>query len=187
MFGPAFLVCPVTAPMYYRAGSMELNDARGTRPVYLPVGCDWYDYWTNTWHPGGQWLDADAPLHRLPLYVRAGSIVPVGPTVQHSGEQPSSLELRIYAGRDVDFDLYDDEGDNYNYEDGAFEVIPLHWQDDQHVLTIGERRGTYPGMPRLRWFTVIVIAPDQAGSSAKCFGGGTGFVYDGSRLELLLA
>jgi alpha-D-xyloside xylohydrolase len=187
MFGPAFLVCPVTAPMYYAAGSQELKDPRRTRPVYLPAGCDWYDYWTNARHSGGQWIVADASLDRLPLYVRAGSIVPVGPPLQHAGEQTESLELRIYAGRDGNFDLYDDEGDNYNYERGAFEAIPLQWDDRRLVLTIGERRGTYPGMPRLRRFTVVVIEPGPASSSGKCRGSDICGEYDGSRLVLSLA
>jgi alpha-D-xyloside xylohydrolase len=186
MFGPAFLVCPLTAPMYYGAGSRELTGVSRTRPVYLPAGGDWYDYWSNARHSGGQWIDADAPLDRLPLYVRAGSIVPVGPVIQHTGEQADNLELHIYAGRDGDFELYDDEGDNYNYERGAFEAIPLHWDDRRQLLTIGERKGTYPGMARLRKITVVVMAADRAPSSGRCSGPDTGIEYDGSRLVLTL-
>ena len=110
--------------------------------------------------------------------------MPVGPSLQHSGEPSSCIELRIYAGRDGNFDLYDDEGDNYNYECGAFEVIPMHWDDRRQVLTIGERRGTYPGMPQLRKFTVVAIAPDASG---RCAGPDTGIEYDGSSLVLSLA
>ena len=94
LFGPAFLVCPVTTPMYYAAGSTPLTGVEKTRPVYLPSGSDWYDFWTGERYPGGQTIVARAPLETMPLYVRAGSIIPIGPDIQFTGDQPDApIEL----------------------------------------------------------------------------------------------
>jgi alpha-D-xyloside xylohydrolase len=154
MFGPALLVCPVATPMYVSAGSTALHDVPKTRSVYLPAGCEWYDFWTGARLQGGQRLEVEAPLDRLPLFVRAGSILPLGPVVQHTGEPVDAIELRIYRGRDGRFEFYDDEGDNYNYERGACEVIPVSWDDKQSLLTIGDRAGSYPTMPATRRFVL---------------------------------
>ena len=126
MFGPAFLVCPVTTPMYYAANSTPLAGVEKTRPVYLPSGSDWYDFWTGKRYTGGQTILADAPLETMPLYVRAGSIIPIGPDIQFTGDQPDApIELWVYPGQDGQFTLYQDEGDNYNYEQGSFATIQL--------------------------------------------------------------
>jgi alpha-D-xyloside xylohydrolase len=150
MFGPAIMVAPVTEP----SGS--------TKHVYLP-GATWYDFWTGRVVKGGQAIDAAAPLERLPLFVRAGSIVPLGPDVQYAAEKAADpIELRIYTGADGDFTLYEDENDTYNYEKGAFATIPLHWNDAQHTLSIGARHGNFPGMLDKRTFRVVVVT-EKAG------------------------
>ena len=159
MFGPALMVCPVTQPMYYAAGSEPLEDVEKVRSVYLPAGSDWYDYWTDEFYKGGQTITTQAPLDRIPLYVRTGSIIPMGPDIQYSDEQPHApLGLHIYPGQDGDFTLYEDEGDNYNYEQGAFTKIPIRWQEDHRRLVIDNRQGSYPGMINNRKFQITIIS-----------------------------
>jgi alpha-D-xyloside xylohydrolase len=143
LFGPAFLVAPVTR---YKARS---------RPVYLPAGAQWYDFYTGRRHAGGQTIEAAAPLARMPLFVRAGSIVPVGPAIQYTDEKPDApLTLLVYTGADGAFTLYDDQGTTYDYEHGAYAQIPITYDDRTHTLTIGARRGSYPDMPAQREFRV---------------------------------
>ena len=145
MFGPAFLVNPVTEP------------AATARPVYLP-NTKWYDFWTGSTVDGGRMINAIAPLDRLPLYLRAGSIVPLGPDQEWSTEKPADpIELRIYGGADGDFSIYEDENDTYDYEKGAYAIIPMHWGDASHTLTIGDRQGQFPGMPENRTFRVVFV------------------------------
>ena len=157
MFGTALLVNPVTEPMYFAAGSQVIDGVPKTRPVYLPKGADWYDFWTGQHYTGGQTIDGDAALETMPLYVRGGSILPIGPDVMHADEQPNSaLELRIYPGQDSSFILYDDEGDNYNYEQAQYSIIRLSWEDAARRLTIHDREGSYPGMQVSREFRVVI-------------------------------
>ena len=145
MFGPAFLVSPVTEPV------------ATTRQLYLP-DAKWYDFWTGTSIGGGRMINAVAPLEHLPLYVRAGSILPLGPDEEWSTEKPADpIELRIYRGANADFTLYEDENDNYNYEKGAYATIPLHWDDAAKTLTIGDRKGQFPGMLESRSFRVVFV------------------------------
>ena len=145
MFGPAFLVNPVT-----EAGIT-------TRPVYLPEA-KWYDFWTGTFVNGGRMINAITPLDRLPLHVRAGSILPLGPDEEWSTEKAADpIELRIYPGADGDFTLYEDENDTYNYEKGAYATIALHWDDAAHTLTIGDRKGQFPGMLENRTFRIVLV------------------------------
>jgi alpha-D-xyloside xylohydrolase len=150
MFGPAFLVCPVTKPQ-----------ATG-RDVYLPSGANWVDFWTGETLSGGKTLAANAPLNILPLYVRAGSIVPLGPVMQYANEKPADpIELRVYCGADGRFTLYGDEGDNYNYEKGEYAVIPLEWNEAGQTLTIGKRRGGFPGMMKEFTFRIVFVSPGR--------------------------
>ena len=142
MFGPALLVCPVTCP---NGGVVSQ-----TRPVYLPAGTAWYDFWTGQRYEGGQTIDADAPLDILPLYVRAGSLLPMGPHIQHSGEQLAApWEIRIYPGADGSFAVYEDEGDSYRYEYGAYSWYTLSWEDAFGRFTAGPCSGQ-PGRRELR-------------------------------------
>ncbi|MGA2052484.1 MAG: TIM-barrel domain-containing protein, partial [Opitutales bacterium] len=133
MFGPAFLVAPVTT---YQARS---------RLVYLPAGSGWYDFWSGNLVPGGQSIEAPAPFDSMPLYIRAGSIIPFGPELQYTGEKPADpITLRIYAGADGQFNLYEDDGLTFDYEKGAFTCILIHWNDASQTLTIGRREGSFP-------------------------------------------
>jgi alpha-D-xyloside xylohydrolase len=150
MFGPAFLVAPVTT---YKARQ---------RTVYLPSlpeGATWYDFWSGEAVAGGQTVDASAPYDALPVYVRAGSIVPFGPDLQYTDERPADpITLYVYAGADGHFTLYDDDGVSYAYERDEFSRIPISWHERTGTLTIGARQGSFPGMRRERTFNVIVVS-----------------------------
>lgn len=175
MVGPALLVNPVTRPMYYTVGSQQLEDVSKTRSVYLPAGSDWYDFWTLQRYAGGQTLIAEATLDSLPLYVRAGSILPIGPTIQYADERPDApLELRIFPGQDGSFTFYEDEGDNYNYEHGAFATTVMRWEDTRRQLVLEPRVGSYPGMSNTRTFQIVLA--DQPGTRTM--------LYDGVRLVI---
>jgi alpha-D-xyloside xylohydrolase len=143
MFGPAMLVNPVV-----KAGATS-------RSVYLPGAAKWYDFWTGVSVSGEQTIHADAPLDRIPLYVRAGSILPLGPEIEFVGQNAAGpVEVRIYPGEDGDFDLYEDSGDSYDYERGEHAIIPIHWDNKAGVLTIRARQGSFPGMAEKRLFLI---------------------------------
>ena len=166
MFGRNLLVKPVTDPMYtykdqQKRGHLifpDVKKAAAPVDVYLPAGNDWYDFWTGSRHTGGMTIQRLCPIDIIPVFVKAGTILPWGPAVQYSSEKPwNDLEIRIYPGADGTFTLYEDEGDNYNYEKGAFTEIPFSWNESTHELTIGTRRGHYRGMLKNRQFRVVVI------------------------------
>ncbi len=147
LFGPSLLACPVTRPMYFNAGSEPIEDASITRSVYLPAGCAWFDFWTGERLEGGQAIEAACPIDIIPLYVKAGAVLPFGPDIEYAGQETGEpLEIRVYPGADGSFALYQDEGDNYNYEQGKFAWINLSWDDRKNTLTIGAREGSFPGM-----------------------------------------
>jgi alpha-D-xyloside xylohydrolase len=147
MFGPALLVNPV----------LKADATR--RSVYLPAAAAWYDFWTGKSLTGGQEIEAHAPLDRMPLFVRAGSIVPMGPQIEYATQDPAGpIELRIYRGADGKFDLYEDTGDGYEYEKGQHSVIPIRWDDRSSVLTIGSRQGSFSGMIEHREFRVVLVS-----------------------------
>lgn len=161
MFGKAFLACPVIESMYTRkAEDTHVADFSTvkSRSVYLPAGTTWYDFWTNEYLDGGQTVKREAPIDIMPLYVRAGSIIPFGPRVQYTTEKPwNNLDVTVYPGADGSFTLYEDEFDNYNYEKGAYTEIPMNWNEKSHTLTIGERKGSYKGMIGERVFNVKLV------------------------------
>jgi alpha-D-xyloside xylohydrolase len=146
MFGPALLVSPV------------LTEHALFRPAYLPAAADWYDFWTGERTAGGVTVTVPAPLDRIPLAVRAGSILPLGPVIEYAGQATDPIELRIYPGADGDFTLYEDEGDSYRYERGAHSTISIHWNDATRTLTIGARQGSYPGMATGHTFNVVMVS-----------------------------
>jgi alpha-D-xyloside xylohydrolase len=147
MFGPALLVSPV------------LKEHATARAVYLPSGATWYDFWTGARAEGGNEENVAAPIDRIPLHVRAGSILPLGPVIEYAGQAKDSIELRIYPGADGDFSLYEDEGDSYRYEQGAHAIIPIHWDDGGRTLTIGTRQGSYQGMQAAgHTFNVVIVS-----------------------------
>jgi alpha-D-xyloside xylohydrolase len=146
MFGPAFLVNPVTEP------------GKKSRGVYLPGSTSWFDFWTGQKLAGGQTIDASAPVETIPLYIKAGSIIPMGPFLQYATEKPADpVEIRIYPGADGTFVLYEDENNNYNYEKGIFSTIAFKWNDTKHQLTIDRRKGTFPGMSEKRTFQIVIV------------------------------
>ncbi len=150
MFGPALLVNPIT-----EAGATN-------RSVYLPAAAGWYDFWSGERVEGDQTIMAAAPIDRIPLYVRAGSIMPLGSEIEYAGEKPSEpIELRIYRGSNGQFTLYQDQGDTYAYEHGAFATIPISWDEASSTLTIGARNGSYPGIPAGIKFRVLWVSPNH--------------------------
>lgn len=150
MLGPSLLVAPVTD-----AGASD-------RSVYLPAGTGWYDFWTGRRADGGERIRRQTPLSIMPLYVRAGTILPLGPEVEFTGQHPDApVELRIYSGNDADFKLYEDDGTTYDYEKGDYSWIPLHWDDKTRTLTIGEREGSFSGKANERVFRVVVVGPGR--------------------------
>lgn len=160
MMGRAFLVHPVTSPQY-TSNSKEGGDFYGfekigTQEVYLPAGTEWFDFWTNERLAGGQTVQRETPIDIMPVYVRAGSIVPWGPDVQFANQKKwDNLEIRIYPGADGTFTLYEDENDNYNYEKGVYSEIQFSWDDQNNILTIADRKGEYPGMLKNRKFHIV--------------------------------
>ena len=145
LFGPAILVSPVT------------TQGATSRRVYLPKAT-WYDFWSGKKIEGGKYIDADAPLEKLPLFIRAGSIIPMGPTMEWSTQKPADpIELRVYPGADGDFTLYEDENDNYDYAKGQHATIQLHWNDKAKTLTIGKRQGSFPGMLDRHKVNVVIV------------------------------
>ena len=150
MFGKAFLVAPIT-----EAGTTQRN-------VYLPKAAEWYNFWSDKRFAGGQSVLVDAPIDQIPVFVKAGSIVPVGPVVQYSDQNSNeTLELRIYEGANGEFTFYEDEGDNYNYENGKFSTITFVWNDDAKTLTINDRAGDFEGMLESRQFDVKIIGQNS--------------------------
>jgi alpha-D-xyloside xylohydrolase len=155
MFGPAFMVNPVTKSLYNISNS---KDIKKTRKVYLPKMANWYDFWTGKLITGGQTIDADAPIETIPLYVRAGSIIPMGPYLQYATEKAADpIEIRIYAGADAKFVLYEDENDTYNYESGKYSTIAMNWNETEKTFTITDRNGKFPGMLEKRTFKIVWV------------------------------
>jgi alpha-D-xyloside xylohydrolase len=171
MFGPALLVSPV------------LTEHATSRSLYLPAATQWYDFWTGERTSGGSSIVALAPLDRIPLDVRAGSILPLGPVIEYAGEASDPIELRIYPGADGDFTLYEDEGDSDRYENGAHATIPIHWDDAARTVSIGDRQGSYSGMPSGHTFNVVIVSsgrgvgPDATAMPDKAI------PYTGSKVE----
>jgi alpha-D-xyloside xylohydrolase len=159
LFGSALMVCPVTTPMYYERNSQPIPDAPKTRAVYLPTGNQWYDFWTETVYDGGQTITAAAPLDTMPIFVPAGSIIPMTQVMQYVNEVPTApYEIRIYRGGDTNFTIYEDAGDTYDYEQGAFAIINLSWIESTGQLTIHDRQGSFPELVKERQYNVIFIS-----------------------------
>ena len=173
LFGPALLVSPVLKP----------NVAK--RSVYLPASAAWYNFWTGETARGGEDIEADAPLDRTPIFVRAGSIIPMGPEIEYADEKPAGpIELRIYTGTDGAFTLYADEGDNYNYEKGAHATIPIQWSESSKTLTIGNRAGEYSGMPARMQFHVVWVSSGHGTGEGAVENPDQTVDYNGSTLSI---
>ena len=197
MFGRSILATPILNPQYTEekiikedamtgwdrkeasdgspVGTVDFT-ATKTTTKYLPKGAEWYDFWTNKRMKGGQNVTIETSLDRVPMFVRAGSILPLGPEMQYVGEKSwDNLEVRVYPGADGTFTLYEDEGDNYNYEKGQFATILFQWNDRTRTLTIGSRQGSYKGMLLNRQF--IIAMPDGQTKQVS---------YDGNELAVKL-
>ena len=197
LFGRSILAAPILDPQYteekiiredamtgwdikshpagdgYDAGGKVDWSAPKTAVKYLPKGTLWYDFWTGQSYRGGQTLTLQTSLNHVPMFVRAGSILPLAPEMQYAAEKPwDHLEIRLYPGADGDFTLYEDEGDGYRYEQGVCTTIQFHWDDKARTLTIGDRQGQYPGMLAVRQFTLTL--PDGTSRTVH---------YDGRLLQ----
>jgi len=179
MFGHSILACPIIDPQYteekiVRTDAMtgwDRNDVRSQKEEgrsidftatksavkYLPKGASWYDFWTGMRYKGGQNVNLQTTLDRVPMFVRAGSILPLGPEMQYVGEKTwDNLEIRVYPGADGTFTLYEDEGDSYRYEQGIYSTITFRWDNKAGTLTIADRQGNYPGMLQQRQFSITL-------------------------------
>ena len=175
LFGPAFLVSPVTT---YKARSRE---------VYLPHAPRWYDFWTGADLAAGQTIEAAAPYDSMPVHVRAGSIIPTGPELMYTDEKPADpIVLWVYAGADGEFTLYEDDGLSYGYEQGAFARIPLRWNDAASTLTIGKREGSFPGMQQERKFEIVLVSRDKPVGFSFTPKADKSVRYDGAAIDLKL-
>ncbi len=184
MFGPAFLVNPVTESLYHGKDSATTEK---TRKVYLPASTNWYDFWTGKMLTGGQTINAAAPIDILPLYVKAGSIVPMGPLVQYATEKTAApTELRIYAGADGKFTVYEDENDTYNYEKGKYATYDILWNDASHMLTITDRKGSFPGMIANKNFNIVLVNENKGTGVAISDHADKNVSYTGKKLQVKL-
>ena len=149
MFGPALMACPVG---YYKARN---------RSVYFPAQCGWYNLYTGEYTEGGQRLIVDAPYEQIPVFVREGAIIPFGPEMEWSDEKPAELiNLYVYEGQDGSFQLYEDEGTNYNYENGKYTTIDITYDDVTKTVSFGARKGQFPGMLKNRRFNIVFVSKD---------------------------
>ena len=195
LFGRSILACPIVDPQYTEEKIIRTNAMTGwdrqnvsdgsavgtidftatkTATKYLPKGTIWYDFWTGQRYQGGKDVTLETSFDRVPMFVRAGSILPLGPEMQYVGEKAwDNLEIRVYPGADGTFTLYEDEGDGYNYEKGVYSTISFEWNDRSRTLTVGERKGNYPNMLQNRQFTIVM--PDSSQQTVS---------YDGNKIQV---
>ena len=193
MFGKSILVAPIVNAQYTPEAIVKSNEQTGwdkkdasndtkvepvtfaqpkSSKVYLPEGTAWYDFWTNEKINGGQEIAKATTIDEIPLYIKAGSIIPFGPQVQYATEKKwDNLEIRVYPGANGEFTLYEDENDNYNYEKGVYSTISFTWNDAKKSLTINDRKGSFPGMLATRKFNIVVIAAGQKINKAITYSG----------------
>ncbi|HYX08035.1 MAG TPA: TIM-barrel domain-containing protein [Bacteroidales bacterium] len=175
MFGPSLMVCPVYT---YKARS---------RKVYLPEGTNWYDLNTGALITGGNPVEANAPYTRIPVYVKEGSIIPVGKAIQYTGQKvQDTLTLVVYTGSDGHFNLYEDEGVNYNYEKGKYSIIPLTYNNQEKKLSFGARKGEFTGMLNERIFRIQVVSPGHNVDLLQPGDGGKLIQYNGKKLSVAI-
>jgi alpha-D-xyloside xylohydrolase len=175
MFGPSLLINPVV-----EKGATE-------RGLWLPSSAGWVDFWTGKSWKGGETVKADAPLARIPIYVKQGSILVLGAPVQSAAEDAGPLEVRIYPGQDADFSLYEDRGDGYAYENGERATVPLHWDDRRRSLSIGATDGSFPGMPKQLNLRIVIVVPGHGVGTLPEERADRVVQYDGKRVVVELA
>ena len=184
MFGPAFMVSPVTKQLYTGSGAFS---AEKTRKVYLPKSTRWYNFWTGETLKGGQTIESDAAIDVLPLYVKAGSIIPMGENAEYATEKSGAeTELRIYPGANGRFIIYEDENDNYNYEKGQYATITLSWDDKLHQLSISATKGNFPGMLKSRTFNIVLVKGAHGSGSIATEKVNKSVKYDGKAMVVKL-
>lgn len=195
MFGKNILVCPVTQPLYTKkvegnkGVATVANIAKASSPVqvYLPKGSKWIDFWTNEMIEGGREISRECPISIMPLYIKAGSILPLGPKVQYTSEKKwNDLDICIYPGANGEFTLYEDEFDNYDYEKGVFTSIRFTWDDANRTLTISDRNGSYPGMLKNRRFNLTVMKPGKQNAETVMIKADKRVSYSGKKMSFKL-
>lgn len=174
MFGPSLLVAPV------------VEQGQDIRNVYLPAGYEWYDFWTNKKHTGGQTIKVASPIDRIPIFVKAGSVLPLGPIVNYVGEKPEDLEVRVYKGASGSYEIYQDENDNYNYEKGLFITFTISWDNKTNVLSFNQQKGNYPGSPAIKKINVVVIKENQPLSEQPVAQPDNAIEYNGKEVSVKL-
>ncbi|MBP1658451.1 MAG: xylosidase, partial [Bacteroidetes bacterium] len=192
MFGKSLLICPVTRLMYADTSIQGKDTTVAANfgklkacSLYLPKGTDWVDFWNGEKWSGGQEIKKEAPIDIIPLFVKAGSIVPVGPRVEYATEKKwANLELRVYPGADGTFTLFEDELDNYNYEKGACSTIPITWNDAKKILTIGDRQGSFAGMLNERTFNIVWVSQNNGTGVGPAAKSDRTIGYNGKKVEV---
>ena len=172
MFGPALMACPVT------------SSGATSRSVYLPSGAIWYDFWTGATNIGGQTITASAPIDKMPILVRAGSILPYGSDIQFATQTNDPIELRVYRGADGSFTLYEDENDNYDYESGSYATIRFTWNEAAQTLSIGAQQGSFPGILANRTFRIVWVSPGHGVDVSNTASPDSIISYTGSPINL---
>lgn len=158
LFGPSLLVCAGTEPMYYGPNSQPLTGVLRRRRVYLPDGRGWFEFWSGKRHDSGQVIEAEATLEHIPLFVRAGSILPMAEPMQFVDEaRGAPYELRVYTGDNASFELYEDAGDGYAYERGEYALVRIEWDESVHELLMKARRGDFPEIVREREYRILFV------------------------------
>lgn len=190
MFGKSILVSPVTEPMYSKLiDTVRVADFSTvkSKEVYLPKGVDWFDFWTAEKYVGGQTVKKAVPIDIIPMFVKAGSILPFGPKVQYATEKKwDNLEIRIYKGANGEFTLYEDENDNYNYEKGAYSTIKFLWNDKNRTLTIDKQKGVFPGMLKQRKFNIVLVSKDKGTGTDLSKKYDREVIYSGKKVNVTL-
>ena len=159
MLGKEMMICPVIQPMVHQAKSQKIQKKpKEIRACYLPKGANWYDYWTNDYYIGGQWVEMPAPLERIPIFIKAGSIIPMMKGMEYANDiKGKEIEIHVYSGEDGEFTIYEDSGDAYDYEKGSYRTIKLRWKEGIQKLSIGRAVGNYQGMPEKPAYKVFII------------------------------
>jgi alpha-D-xyloside xylohydrolase len=171
LFGPSLLINPVAEP------------GATSRHLYLPKA-RWYSFWTGEELDGGRAIDTPAPLPEIPIFVRAGSILPMGPPIEYAQQANDPIELRVYPGADGEFTLYEDAGDTYDYEKGAYATILLRWNESEQLLTIAKREGTFSGMPQNLRFNIVFVHKDHGSEVEQTRVPDSTVTYDGWPVEI---
>jgi alpha-D-xyloside xylohydrolase len=172
-------------PGQFRALASNEAALDNSMTTYLPRGADWYDFWTNERFTGGRTVEKNCPLNVLPLYVRAGTIVPMGPAVQYATEKPDApYEIRIYPGADAKFTIYEDDNETYAYERGQRATYDLAWNDATRTLSIGARNGSFPGMVADRTLNIVLAADARNAGFTETLLDAKSVTYAGQPLDV---